>query len=338
MEKDKYEPVILKNPKKIIQHLHLGTFLPIRKDLKKYIKQDLLLAKAESLVLIYEGEKVGHFLYLMDLAKSIFYFGYFKVKNDDKRLIKLLLDQLKKIAKQRNCKVIRGPINIPTILYGWGFMEEHSDTTLSLGKPINPPIYQKIFLDSGFYVKFEEITWEGRMVKINPLQIPKYDFTDYQYVNPKDREHLNQLKPVILSLHAKNLPPSARITPDIEGSFDNYTDFVLDFGKLYMFFFVRHLPSDKIIACGTSFPNIFSTDEEEKFNHLIYYSWVVHPEHRRKGLALYMYGLTSSKARKDGYKIISGPIAKDNNANISLAQKFGTEHTRTHLILEKIVK
>jgi len=336
MLRGKFKIKLLKKPGKIIENLHLGTSIPIREDLKKYIRQDIVLAEAKSTLLVHEGIKVGYFLYLIDTAKSLLYFGYFKVKNDDKKLITLLLEKLNTIAKENGCNIIRGPINIPTILYGWGFMDEGSSSTLSLGKPVNPPIYQKIFLNLDFYVKFEEITWEGRMVKINPLQIPKYDFSEYEYFNPKDRKELNQLKQVMLNLHAKNLPPSARITPDIEGSFDNYTDFVLDFGKLYMFFFVRHLPSDKIVACGTSFPNIFSTNKKGNFNNLIYYSWVVHPEHRRKGLALYMYGLTSIKAKKDGYKIISGPIAKDNKANTALAQKYGIENTRRHLILEKI--
>ncbi|MGQ4873427.1 MAG: hypothetical protein ACP6IY_05060 [Promethearchaeia archaeon] len=320
------------NPDIILKNLHYGISIPVLKEFEKYILKDIQSANARSIILLDGNEILGHSLIFYQ--NNICYFGFFKVNNDDAELIEILMNKIISEAKELNMKQILGPINIPTIIFGWGFMKEGSKTSLSLAKPVNPPIYQEIFYKNGFNLKVEQLTWEGRLVRVNPYKNPRYNFDDYEVIFPNDRDHLMELKDIMLELHAKNLPPSARITPNIENSFENYADFVLEFGDLYMFYFTRYKPIDKIVACGTAMPNIFIKDRNGNVKDLILYSWVVEPEHRKKGLITLMYYEMMLRAKKDKYRTISGPIATDNVANTGVAQSHGLITTRSHLILE----
>ena len=49
-------------------------------------------------------------------------------------------------------KKIKGPVNIPAIIFGYGFMEEGSLDNLFIAKPVNPPVYQNCFLEKGFII------------------------------------------------------------------------------------------------------------------------------------------------------------------------------------------
>ena len=72
-------------------------------------------------------------------------------------------------------------------------MEEASDTSLYIGKPVNSPIYNEMFFSSGFKIKFEEGTWEAQLAKIDPWNIKKYDFSDYELFYPENRQELMEL-------------------------------------------------------------------------------------------------------------------------------------------------
>ena len=257
------------------------------------------------------------------------------MKDDDPTKISLLIDIILQYSNEKKFKLIRGPINIPTLIYGWGFMKEGSKDTLYIGKPVNPPIYQECFIKEKFYLKYEELTWEGPMPRVNPWRMKEYDFTEYDYFNPKNWEELMEFKDEFLGLHAKTLPPSSRLTPNIGGLFGNYAKFVFKFGYNFMFSLVRYKPTGKIVACGSCVPNPFSKDEKGNYNTIVYYTWVVDPDFRRKGLSMLVYGGTSLQAWKKKIRYSAGPLGKDNKASFKAANKLGGYIGRTHLVLER---
>jgi L-amino acid N-acyltransferase YncA len=324
---------MIKNSNEILNYLSMGISIPIWSDFHKYILYDLNYFKAESIILIEEKETVGHCL-VFDVGGDILYFGYFKVINDHPERISSLLDELIKYAHKNRYKTIIGPINIPAIIFGWGFMEKGSDTSLYIGKPVNPPKYKEIFLASGFYIKFEEGTWEGPLVEIDPWKIKKYNFNDYEVFFPKTREELIELKKTFLEIHARNLPSASRITPNVADLFDNYADFILTFGGYFMFIFVRYKPTGKIIASGVCLPNPFSKDDIGNYDSIVGYSWVVDKDHRVKGIGMLMYGSMTINAREKNYRYCSGPVSMDNETTKKFAKRVDFDLKRRHIILE----
>jgi len=329
----KFSVKIIDDPNEILNYLSIGISIPIWSDFKKYILYDFNYFKAKSLLLKENGNITGHCL-LFDIGTDTLYFGYFGVISDDRKNISILLDELIKFAHKNKYNSILGPINIPAIIFGWGFMEEGSDTSLYIGKPVNPPIYKEIFLSSGFYLKFEEGTWEGDLVKIDPWKIKKYDFSDYELFYPKNHQEIMDLKEVFLEIHARNLPPASRITPNVADLFDNYADFILTFGDYFMFIFVRYKPTGKIIASGLCLPNPFSKDKEGNCNSLVGYSWVVESKHRNKGLGMLMYGGMTIRAIEKNFKYCSGPVSTNNEITQKFARRVNYNLKRKHIILE----
>lgn len=321
------------NPNEILNYLSIGISIPIWSDFQKYILYDLNYFKAKSILLIEEKEIVGHCL-VFDVGGDMLYFGYFKVINDHPDRISFLLDELIKYAHKNMYKTIIGPINIPAIIFGWGFMEEGSDTSLYIGKPVNPPLYQELFIASGFHVKFEEGTWEGELVKIEPWKIKKYDFSDYELFSPKSWEELTKLKEIFLEIHARNLPSASQITPNVADLFDNYADFIITFGHYFMFMFVKYKPTGKIIASGVCVPNPFKKNDQKQQDSLVGYSWVVDSEHREKGIGILMYGAMTLNAREKNLRYCSGPVSMDNVITKKFATRVDYELKRRHVILE----
>ena len=102
-----------------------------------------------------------------------------------------------------------------------------------------------------------------------------------------------------------------------------------------MLFFVRHKPSEKIVACGVNYPNPFRKNSQGKYDSCSFHGWAVDPEHRRKGLAFpLMFGATSLLMWKDKIRYASGPVGAENKANTGIAQKLVGSKGRTHIILE----
>ena len=151
---------ILTNSNEILKYLQIGINIPIWPEFHKYILYDLDFFQAKSIVIKEDGNPIGVVLIYSD-DSEILYFGYFGVINHNKKYIVFLLGELLKYARENNFKYIRGPINIPTVIYGWGFMQEGSIESLFVGKPTNPPIYQKLFFENGFNIRIEEKSWEG---------------------------------------------------------------------------------------------------------------------------------------------------------------------------------
>jgi len=59
------------------------------------------------------------------------------------------------------------------------------------------------------------------------------------------------------------------------------------------------------------------------------------PEHRKKGLAMLMFGGTTLQAWKRKMKYAGGPIGSNVKKNIGMAKKIGGKVCRTYLVLEQ---
>ncbi len=318
----------------ILKYLQIGISIPIWQELHKYILKDLEFYQTRSILLLEDGNPVGNALIYNDKS-DVLYFGYFGVLNHEENKILKLMDEIVKYARKNSFKIIRGPINIPGIIYGWGFMKEGSLGNLFSGNPINPPIYQNLFLKNGFFIKNEQNTWEGFLPRINPWKLKAYDFSDYEYFNPKDIDDFKKYKDIFLKIQEENLPSSARITPSIANVMDNYIEYIFEFGYNFMIFFVRYKPTDEIVACGNYLPNPFRKDNMGNYDSCITYTWAVIPEHRRKGLTMLMYGATSLQAWKKKIRYGGGPMGSNIKTNAGMAKKIGGKIGRTHLILER---
>ncbi|TFG06496.1 MAG: hypothetical protein EU539_07490 [Promethearchaeota archaeon] len=318
----------------ILKYLQIGINIPIWPEFHKYILHDLNYFNAQSIILENNGFPAGHALIYSNGINTL-YFGYFRVLNHDQNLISFLIDELISYARENNFKRIMGPINIPTVIYGWGFMKEGSSESLYVGKPVNPPIYQKLFMENKFKLKLEETSWEGPSIRINPYKLKIYDYNDYEYFNPKDLNDLRELKKDFLRINNEHMPESARITPKISELFDNYADFVFTYGYKSMIFFVRYKPTGEIVGCGSNLPNPFSTDEKGNNDSIVAYTWAVSPKHRGKGLPLLMYGATSLDLWKKGIRYTSVPTGgKATHSFEKYAKILNLQKKRFHLVLE----
>lgn len=337
---------IIEEPEEILRYLHLGINIPILPELYKYIITDIRSFNAKAILLEKEinenrfnenADKVVGIVLVYDDQGDTLFFGYFGVYDHDIIKIEFLIDQLINYAKRNNYKIIRGPINIPTVIYGWGFMVEGSSKDLFVGCPINPPIYQETFLKKGFYIKFEEDRYYTVGLKMDPHKLPGYDFTEYEYINP-GKEGIWDVIDEILRLHIEYQPPSAQLTPKKSLNLKYLVDFIFSYGREWMVWVVYHKPTEKIVASGYLVPNIFHTDKHGNLDSLSFHDWVVDPDHRRKGLALLMYGETSLRAfnrkTKSFYRWGYWPVGAENIASKKAAEKLGGIKRKTHLILE----
>jgi hypothetical protein len=193
-------------------------------------------------------------------------------------------------------------------------------------------------------VLFEEDRYQMVALKMNPYKLKHrdgtlYDFSEYEIVNPGP-EGMYECKEDFIRLHRDYMPDSAKITPKIANNFKNLVDFIFAYGHHDMMWMVYHKPTKEAIACGYVIPNPFSKTKKGKFkgqwDSLSFHDWVVHPDHRRSGIAMLMYGHTSLQlmSPKASAKWGSFPVGADNIANAKMAQKMLGKKNRTHLILQ----
>jgi len=322
--------------KKILKYLTLGINIPISQEYHKYIIHDLRFFRAQSIVLKYKSHSLGHVLVYDEHEHnpSTLYFGYFGVDQHQTDFIILLLEELVSYGKTHHYKKIKGPINIPTVIYGWGFMEEGSLEDLYAGRPVNPPIYQHIFFNHGFTVVNKEVSWEGPLPVFDPFQLDGYNFQDYEVFHPQSISELMELKPIFQQLHNENMPPGSIITPRINELFENYVDYIIRYGGLDMFFFARHKPSNKIVACGSNLPNPFRKDHNGKQDSFVAFTVVINAEHQNKGLVILLTGVNFLQMRRRNMRYLSGPANNSHEISTHVARKLGLNDLRTHLILE----
>ena len=322
---------------KILKNLHLGTAIPIWQEFHKYILYDLNHFHVKSILLTetVDIEYVAGHVLIFHHNSDTLYFGFFGVINDGKKKIDFLIKSLINYAQENNFKSIRGPINIPTIIYGWGFMEEGSKTDLFIGKPVNPPIYQNLFIQNGFSVKVKEFSWEGYFKRIPAKEMIKFNFSEYELFHPKDWDELMKLKVTFLEISARNLAPESILTPDSGNLFENYVGFVKEYGDLFMFLFARYKKTGEIVGCMVSAPNPFRKNEQGNYDSFAPFSVAVDKEHRKKGIGMLMIKTMFDDAYNRYLRYSSGPAESEQKISIQIAKfKLGLFHTRTHLILE----
>jgi len=347
--KTQFSTEIITDPHKILDHLHLGISIPILPEFHKYIlgafeayqaKAIFLKETINSEIFGTKTDEVLGLTLIYDDGKDTLFFGFFGVFDHDKNKISTLLDALVSYAKDYDYNYIRGPVNIPAVIYGWGFMVPGSNKKLFIGCPVNPPVYQETFLERGFYVKFEEDRYDVIVVKMNPHTLKRrdgnlrYDFSDYEYRNPK-RDETEEVIEDYIRLHIEYMPPSAQISPQNRYNAESHFDFIHTFGTESHMWMVYYKSTNEMVACGYIIPNPFSKDKRGRVDSASFHDWVVHPDHRRAGLAMFMYGETSLLVYKEGLRWGSWPVGAENTANAGAAEKMGGKRDRRHLILEQ---
>jgi len=320
--------------------MQIGTRIPLWPEFHKYILFDLKYFKAKSILLLESGNILGHVL-IFPGNDNYLNFGYFGVISDSNDKVIFLINQLIEYARNNNFKGIRGPVNIPIIIFGYGFMSKGSKTSLFLGRAIDPPNYLSLFYQSGFNNINEFITWEkDQLIRYNPRKSKKYNFDNFQFEFPENiDDFIQNYKLAFLKLHAENLPISATVTPNAAGVINNYADFMFKFGLNFMVFFIRDVSKDKLIACGAYIPNPLRKNEKGKFDSVYMYSWVVDKHYRRMGIAYLMYGEITELLWQNNIFYGSGMISNQNKANTDFAiKRLGGTKTRTHVFLDYIIQ
>lgn len=354
---------IITDPIQILEHIQIGISIPVLPEFHKYIKKDLQEYDAKAIFLKEKGyedtfgkmtDNVIGFCLVYNDGSDILFFGFFRVYDHSNENVEILLNTLITYAKEKGFKRIRGPINVPASIFGWGFMQEGSRKDLFIGSPINPPIYQKKFKEKGFIVLFQEDRYDMPALRMDPHKDNKlismginkgyyennpFDTGDYEYefINPT-QEELRKIKEEFISLNARFMPPSAQISPTKSHVYDGIVDFIHEFGARWMIWIVREKATGKMVANGYVIPDPFHRNKKGELNSISFHAWVVDSDHRRKYLAMLMYGFTSiqAKNRKTPHFITRGswPVGAENIANASAAQKMGGKKDRSHLILE----
>lgn len=329
---------IIENPNEILKYLQLGISIPVREEFYEFILHDLTVYRAKSLILKENNKIVAHTL-AYDDGSEVLFFGFFgAIDHEDKR-IEFLLEKLIEFAQKHQYKKIRGPVNPPTFIYGYGFMTEDSLKELSISKPVNPPIYQEIFARYGFNIKSKQGTWEGEINKVPKEELKKYNFEEYEIHTPKDWEELLKLKMHLLTLSARNLATASQVTPSAEKLFENFFSFLKTYGKIYMVKLLRHKPSRQFVGCFITLPNPFKKSQKGKYNSFVGYSLTINKEHRGKGLSMYLIKEVLDPFYNDGVRYVSVPMEINVLECRNLVKNnFGLFYTRTHLILEREIE
>lgn len=317
------EVEFLTDPNEIYANLSLGTNLPIKTELKKYIMWEIRHMNIKSIVLHGDdNEIIGHScIYHCD---GTMYFGFFAVNNSEPNLIKHLVDLIINIARERNCSSIKGPINLPQIIYGYGFPRVDSSKKVAAGTPYSDPVYLETFRDMGFST-WHEIRWyhvpivKTPMKKIWPAKVA-------------DFEKLDWMEPFI-DIQARCFPPSAKLTP---GRTMNAYKMNLDLVRKYGHpdFIEMSYDGDRLIGTGYVTPNVFDLNDAGKCKSIILMGAAVEPEYRRKKVVSSMLLPFFNKCKDWGMTHAEYLVGADNEGSIAAAKAFGGNLIRTYEILE----
>lgn len=329
---------LVENKTDILEFLQLGINIPVREEFYDFILHDLTIYQAKSLILKDNHKVVAHTL-VYDDGGEVLFFGFFGAIDHEEKYIENLLEELIRYAQKHQYKKIRGPVNPPTFIFGYGFMTEDSLDDLCVSKPVNPPIYQEIFAQFGFYIKSKQGTWEGEFVKVPEEEMKKYDFEGYEIHSLKNWDDLSELKLPLLILSSRNLATASRVTPSPEKLVENFFSFLRTYGGVYMVKLLRHKQSRQFVGCFISLPNPFKKNQKGKCNSLVAYSITIDKEHRGKGLSMYLMKEFLDAAYDDDFRNASVPMEINVLECKNLVKNhFGLTYTRTHLILERKVE
>ncbi|MFX0135253.1 MAG: hypothetical protein ACFFDN_16535 [Candidatus Hodarchaeota archaeon] len=340
---------ILTDKHEILKYLQIGISIPVLSEHHRYISETFRIFNPIGILLEKKIKKknriINHAVGLCVVFKEndILFFGFFGIYNDEEEEIEILLDYLIEYATENNYRLIRGPINIPAIIFGYGFSVEHElykefkIETKFIAYPRSPLIYHQIFLKKGFYNKFSEDYYYMPLFKLDPLKL-KYDYTNYEVLFP-GREKIWDFADDIIKLHEKNMPKESLITPKSSQYIKVVISFIFDCGKPWMFWLLKHKPTNKIAGTVHIVPNVFGEkDSKGRYKTASLQHGVIDKKYQRKGLMLYLYGMGSLKAkdRKSGNNIKYGigTVASENKSSIAWVTNLGGKIYGRNVILE----
>lgn len=321
----------VEDPNEILKLLHMGTNILFWPEFDKYILFDLNHFNAQSLLLTEGGNSVGHALVFSADQETLF-FGFFGVSNDKEDRIKFLIEKLIEFAENNGYNGLRGPVNIPTVIYGWGFMEAGSSTSHLVHKPVNLPIYPDVFRQKGFSEFLKEYSFEGRLDQIPPKNLEDFDFSDYELVVFNSWDEIEATKIEFLKLNARNLSPRSVVTPVSGPIFNNYFGFSKQYGDPSMMVFAKFKKTNKLIGCCVGTPDPFNK------NSLVLLSIVLDKKHRDKGLAWWILKRYFDNSSKRGINYCTTFVGSHVDSAIDISLKLGFSLERTHTIFTYQIK
>ncbi|MHA1339975.1 MAG: hypothetical protein ACTSRZ_07275 [Promethearchaeota archaeon] len=326
--KDEYIIRVEEDPEIIFKNFHYGINLPVKEEFKEYIMPEIKHLQAKAIYIMTSEEKIiGHSLVYKD--EDVMFFGLFKAQNDSDDIIKLMISKINDIAQKENCTKIRGPINVPPHIYGWGFSEEGSDPSIAAATPFTNPKYIKLFIEKGFEL-WHRLLWIRTPIK----KIPYKKIWDIR--NP-DLDQTDWILP-FLEIQAKNFPESARLTPkrSIEVIIPGLK-FIKKYGGKEFIYLVYH--EGKMIGTGYATPNPFDLNEQGKCKSVLLYGGAVVPEFQRKGIMMQIFGEFFENCVKRNIFLGECVVGDDNLASKTLLEKqLGGKVTRSYQILQKNLK
>lgn len=323
----------------IVKFLQLGISIPILPQFRSVIKFTLEKYNSKAIILYKKHNKESLFdfesiigMSLLYSEESTLFFGFFRVYDHSKHNIQLLLGTILDYAKKNSFITIRGPINIPTILFGFGFMVEGSKTELSIARPIDPPIYLEIFKKNRFIEKEIIDTYISEIKKLemdnfNELQ------QEFEFIMIGSKE-IGQYKDDFIRLHNENMPENSQITPKTLLNAEIIIKYLFSGNFLdNMGWITIHSPTKIVIACGFVAPNPFNP-QIISFEHI-----VIDKKYRRKGLLPFIWTqlmTTLLKRNKEKMPIYtSGFCNIDNQEIINFIINYcAASRERRHIILE----
>ena len=316
---------IVNNPEEILKLLPMGMSIPMWPEFKKYIIFDLKHFNAQSLLLMEDSSPAGHAL-IFNVDEKILYFGFFGVLGDTQEKIERLLVELIEFARKNGFEVLKGPVNIPTIIYGWGFMEKGSSTSLFVHNPVNSPLYGDVFRQKGFTEVLKEHTFEGNFRQTTSEFLKGHSFIDYELVVFDSWEEIASHKIEFLKLNVRNLSPRSVVTPSSAVVFDNYLEFIKFYGDPSMAVFTRFKRTKKLIGCFIATPNPFDK------HSAVLFSIALDKKHRSKGLGWWMINEVLVNSLKLGIDYCTAIVGSHVDRAIDISGKLGLPLSRTHTV------
>ena len=326
--------IIEDNKQVIFYNLKYGINLPVKKEFKDYVIPELENLNAKAIYILTENDrKIGHCLFYK--FDNILYFGFFSFKYKNKIIGKAIIENLIKIAKEEKCNIIRGPINLPPYIYGFGFSEEGSDPSIFCGTPYTDPSYIELFKNEGFEL-WHRLLWLRVEIK---SKLPYEKVWDIK--NP-DLNSDDWIDP-FLELQAKYFPESARITPKRN---KEVVLAALKFLKKYgsnKFIYLAYDNNNKLIGLGYAMPNPFDLKQLKtiditqtcRTNSALLFGGVVDPEYQKHKIMFQIFGEFFDYCLSSGIKIGECVLGEDNIASKTLLEKLGGNVVRKYQILQK---
>lgn len=319
---------IIEEPEQIYKNLHYGINLPVTEDLKIYILNEIRALNIKSLLLKNDqGSVIGHtILYQFD---GIQYFGFFNVNNGIQIHIELLISEIIQEAKRNECNSIRGPMNPPPEIYGWGFSEKGCDSSIFATAPFNKDDIK--FIDAFQNKGFE--FWH-RIVHYT-LPYAKFSRKSAWKISNADFSHPENWLKECFELQMREFPESAQITPNREAVAEDYMKFIAQFGKEDHVQYIRDPENGgKMVGLMYVTPNCFDLDENGKTKAVLVNGAAIDKEYQNNHMVMELLGSISEAVAKEGINSGETIIEENNIRSRKGAEKAGGRLNRSHVVLE----